>query len=136
MPATILRKAIVYGEDTAVFGLPGQPLPLKGFPEGRIRLRIYPDDFTVAIVKTPDRTRAFYVKEEGGHWVPYAECNPPPFGKAAGQQIRELRMTLNRYRVLLFGTEYRQENIETIRTLAAENDPGLHEHPFQSDQTP
>lgn len=128
MPATIITDGIVFGETIAAFGQPAQTLPLRGFPEGRIRLRISPEDFTVVIVKTPDRTRAFYVKEEDGHWVPYMECEPPPFGKAAGRQIKELRMALNRYRVLLFGSQYAHETLETIRTLAAHDDPGFDEH--------
>jgi hypothetical protein len=51
-----------------VFGVT-EPLPLKGFPEGSIRLRIRDNQFALARVRTDDGIREFYVKEEKGFWV-------------------------------------------------------------------
>lgn len=50
-----------------------EPLPAKGFPQGRIRWRIRHDEFVLARVKTADGIREFYVKEEDGYWVPFVE---------------------------------------------------------------
>jgi hypothetical protein len=51
-----------------VFGS-AEPLPLKGFPEGSIRLRIRNNQFALARVRTDDGIREFYIKEEEGFWV-------------------------------------------------------------------
>jgi hypothetical protein len=52
-----------------VFGV-AEPLPLKGFPEGKkIRLRVRDNQFALARVRTDDGIREFYVKEEEGFWV-------------------------------------------------------------------
>ena len=59
------------GHDVA-FSL-AKPLPLSGFPEGKIRLRIRPDEYVLARVKTEDGIREFYVEEKGGFWVPFKE---------------------------------------------------------------
>jgi hypothetical protein len=50
-----------------------EPLPPKGFPDGRLRWCIRNDDFVLARVKTSDGIREFYVKEENGHWMPSFE---------------------------------------------------------------
>ena len=55
-----------------VFGVT-EPLPPKGFPSGRLRWRIRNEDYTLARVKSADGIREFYVKEEGGHWIPSYE---------------------------------------------------------------
>lgn len=60
----------VFGE--IVFG-DSNPKPLKGWPEGKIRLRIRSDDAVKAFVRTSDSIRWFYVKEENGYWVPSYE---------------------------------------------------------------
>ena len=62
---------ITIGEEHT-FGL-SEPLPPKGFPDGRIRWRIREDDFILARVETADGIREFYVKEQDGYWVPSYE---------------------------------------------------------------
>ncbi|MEM6884049.1 MAG: hypothetical protein AAF571_03390 [Verrucomicrobiota bacterium] len=49
------------------------PLPLKGFPPGRTRLRIRHNDITRVYVKTDTGIRCFQVKVEDGCWVPLVE---------------------------------------------------------------
>jgi len=48
-------------------------MPTRGFPPGKLRLRMRAKEFVRARVKTPDGIREFYVKEEDGHWVPTIE---------------------------------------------------------------
>lgn len=73
---------ITHGEKHA-FGL-NEPLPPKGFPEGRIRWRIRQDDFTLARVKTVDGIREFHVKEQDGFWVPSYERGRNSVANAKG----------------------------------------------------
>jgi len=57
----------------AVFGV-ATPLPLKGFPRGRVRLRMRNDDFLVAFVKSARKIRRFIVAEKDGFWIPMIGC--------------------------------------------------------------
>lgn len=50
------------------------PLPLLGFPAGRVRLRMRSQHFARAYVKTSTGLRCYIVGELEGHWVPLAEC--------------------------------------------------------------
>ena len=59
--------------NSIVFGLFDKPLPLKGFPDGRCRIRMRPDDLVAVYVKTTGGIREFRVKEEDGFWVPFGE---------------------------------------------------------------
>jgi len=63
--ATIVR-------DISVFGL-AEIKPLRGFPEGRVRIRLRNDDFAQAYVKTATGIRCFYLYEVDGHWQPSFE---------------------------------------------------------------
>lgn len=49
------------------------PLPLKGFPSGKYRIRMSPDSFVAVFVKTLNGISEFRVKEEDGFWVPFCE---------------------------------------------------------------
>ena len=51
-----------------------EPLPLAGFPEGRIRLSLRNDSFAKAYVKNKDGIRCFVIGELDGTWVPVMEC--------------------------------------------------------------
>lgn len=64
--AILIRKQLVYGVRPI--------LPLKGFPCGKYRLRMRPEDCAVLYVKTADGIRCYTIKEEDGHWVPDMEC--------------------------------------------------------------
>lgn len=55
-----------------VFGI-SEPKPLKGFPPGKVRIKMRKSDFTLIRVKTPDGIREFLVKEEDGFWMPAFE---------------------------------------------------------------
>lgn len=55
-----------------VFGV-CQPLPLRGFPQGRIRLRLRKDSFAKAFVKSPTGIRRFLIGQRGAFWVPMYE---------------------------------------------------------------
>ena len=51
-----------------------EPLVLRGFPKGRVRIRQRPMDFVSVTVRTPDGgIRGFWVKERDGAWVPGPE---------------------------------------------------------------
>lgn len=47
-----------------------EPLPLKGFPEGRAKICLRNDSFARVFIKTASGIRAFFIKEEAGCWVP------------------------------------------------------------------
>lgn len=55
-----------------VFGL-RLPLPMRGFPEGKIRLRARITDFLKARVRTECGIREYYVREVDGYWEPAVE---------------------------------------------------------------
>jgi hypothetical protein len=50
-----------------------KPLPLRGWPEGKIRLRARRTDRLRAYVKTAGGIREFSVKEVEGFWEPAVE---------------------------------------------------------------
>jgi len=47
-----------------------EPKPTRGFPPGKLRLRMRTREFVRARVKTPDGIEEFAVKEQDGFWVP------------------------------------------------------------------
>lgn len=55
-----------------VFGV-RDPLPLCGFPAGRVRLRLRNTDYARAYVKATAGIRCFIIGEAEGCWVPLAE---------------------------------------------------------------
>jgi len=55
-----------------VFGVV-DPLPLSGFPPGRIKLRMRPMNFAFAFVKTEEGIRKFAIQEKDGLWIPSFE---------------------------------------------------------------
>ena len=55
-----------------VFGLVTMR-PLRGFPEGRIKLRFRNDDFAVAFVRNKYGIRRFVLGEEDGYFIPLVE---------------------------------------------------------------
>jgi hypothetical protein len=65
MAARIINAKVPFG---AV-----DPKPLKGFPEGKSRLRIRAKDFVKVRIKTETGIREFYPHEVDGFWVPYCE---------------------------------------------------------------
>jgi len=50
-----------------------KPLPMDGFPEGRVKIEIRPDEWVRIFIKTENGIREFTPKEEGGKWIPYFE---------------------------------------------------------------
>jgi hypothetical protein len=64
--------AVIIGT-TALFGIQGKK-PLRGFPEGRVKIVIRPSDFVTAFVKTKSGIRKFYVKEVDGFYEPCLEA--------------------------------------------------------------
>jgi len=61
----IIGNPVAFGTDT--------PLPLKGFPRGKYRVRLRPAEFARVYVKTDDGIREFAAEIEDGHWVPGPE---------------------------------------------------------------
>ena len=55
-----------------VFGI-RDPLPLSGFPIGRVRMKLRNDSFTTARVRTCDGIREYYLHEQDGCWQPAFE---------------------------------------------------------------
>lgn len=58
-------KTIAFGTDA--------PLPLKGFPRGKYRVRLRPNELAEVYVKTEDGIRKFAAEIVDGHWTPIAE---------------------------------------------------------------
>jgi hypothetical protein len=50
------------------------PKPPRGFPYGKLRWRLRPDDFVRARVKTWRGIEEFYVQEKDGFWEPFHEA--------------------------------------------------------------
>lgn len=50
-----------------------EPLPIEGFPPGRIKFRMRPENFVFAYVKTDAGIVQYAVKEVGGKWMPAFE---------------------------------------------------------------
>ena len=46
------------------------PKPLKGFPEGKVKLRLRNDSWALAYVKTDDGIMSYRIKERDGYWIP------------------------------------------------------------------
>jgi hypothetical protein len=46
------------------------PLPLKGFPGGKVRIRCRHNDFTKVYIQSPAGIYQFYVREVDGFWIP------------------------------------------------------------------
>lgn len=65
-------SAVIIGASDMVWGVK-PPLPLKGFPSGRVKLRLRNTDFAQGFVKTADGIRRFYIAEVGGFWTPKFE---------------------------------------------------------------
>lgn len=61
----------------AVFGIM-ESKPLKGFPPGKIRLKIQSDDFAFAYVETEEGTRKFAIIEQNGFWIAGPELKMEP----------------------------------------------------------
>ena len=65
MPVILNKHSLVHGV--------GDHLPLKGFPDGRVKIVQRNNDFVKAYVKTDTGIRQFYVSEKDGFWVPMFE---------------------------------------------------------------
>lgn len=50
-----------------------EPKPTRGFPDGKLRLRIRSCKPVIARVKTAESIREFAVKEQDGFWIPAFE---------------------------------------------------------------
>ena len=63
---------MAYG-NSFVFGIK-DPLPLRGFSEGRVRIRMRHSEFAKAFIRPPEGgIRMFVVKSFGGVWRPGPE---------------------------------------------------------------
>lgn len=74
---------ITYGT-THIFGIV-EPLPMEGFPPGKIRIRMRAKDIARAFVRTQDGIRGFYIKQENGKWKP-----GPEFGRNMRPKVRPI----------------------------------------------
>lgn len=57
---------------SCVFGVQEEK-PLRGFPDGKIRIRMRNDDFAWAFVKTNNGIRKFVILDSGEFWEPIYE---------------------------------------------------------------
>lgn len=73
-PATLMQTGSpkVYGQGSIPVGLE-EPLPLRGFPAGRVRIRQRVGSFARVFVCTAEGVRVWVPRKVDGHWVPYAE---------------------------------------------------------------
>jgi len=62
----------VISSKNLVFGIRPM-LPLKGWPEGRVRVRLRATDFAWGYVKTPSGIRQFAIEVREGCWWPAYE---------------------------------------------------------------
>jgi len=60
-----IGKPIAFGTDA--------PLPLKGFPRGKYRVRLRPNEFAKVYIKTENGIREFIAEITDGHWTPGPE---------------------------------------------------------------
>ncbi len=49
------------------------PLPLDGFPAGKIRIRMTAGDLATASVRVPGGIRRFAIEQKAGKWIPAFE---------------------------------------------------------------
>lgn len=60
-----------------IFGV-RKPLPLRGFPRGRARIKQRVGSFVKVFVRPPEGgVRCFYVTERNNSWWPGPECDEP-----------------------------------------------------------
>ncbi len=73
------------GDKTLVFGAKDR-LPLKGWPEGKVRIIVRNEDFVRGYVRSPDgkSIRQFIVGEEDGCWIPRFEQGSNIRGESDG----------------------------------------------------
>lgn len=64
--------AITYGLNAGIFGIQ-EMKPLRGFPDGRVKIVMRGNDFVTAFVKTASGIRKFYVKKVDDHFEPHWE---------------------------------------------------------------
>jgi hypothetical protein len=64
-----------------IFGMV-RPKPLRGFPAGRVRLRLRCDAWASAAVVTRDGIRRFYLEDTGRYWRPGLEIGRNEWQKA------------------------------------------------------
>jgi FtsP/CotA-like multicopper oxidase with cupredoxin domain len=64
--------AAFVGDTGIIFGIV-DPKPLKGFPPGKVRLRIRNGSFALARVRDERGIREFLIRERDGFWTPYLE---------------------------------------------------------------
>jgi hypothetical protein len=48
-------------------------LPLEGFPEGKVKIKIRPDDWVRIFIKTETGICEIIPQEKDGKWIPYFE---------------------------------------------------------------
>ena len=60
-----------FGAQIAFGALPS--LPLRGFPEGKARIRARNDEFVKVWIRTEGGIREFAVNERDGFWEPFLE---------------------------------------------------------------
>ena len=61
--------AVIVKGEHYIFGVK-KALPLRGFPEGRARVRMRSNSWAVVFVKTKHGIKQYYVREVGGVWIP------------------------------------------------------------------
>jgi len=52
-----------------IFGVKN-PLPLSGFPKGKIKIKMRNDDFACAYVKNETGIYKYAIEEKNGYWMP------------------------------------------------------------------
>ena len=65
-------SAVIIGASDMVWGVQSAK-PLRGFPDGKVRIRVRSADFAQAFVKTRDGIRHFYIQSIDGFWQPKFE---------------------------------------------------------------
>jgi len=83
------NAATVIGGVPLVYGV-REPLPLRGFPEGRTRIRMRPGKFVRVYVRPPDGgVREFVVQERDGAWWADIETGANRTAKRAQEETKQ-----------------------------------------------
>jgi len=61
--------AKIYLPPSIPFGLV-EILPLSGFPQGKVKIKMRDDNFVKIFVKSENEIQAFYPEEKDGVWIP------------------------------------------------------------------
>lgn len=88
------KMATTYGIKKLAFGST-ELKPLKGFPDGRIRIRVRNNEFVRVFVKSTNGIREFFAEDQGDCWTPAYEQGGNYAREVTAESIAELEEARN-----------------------------------------